>query len=265
MKDNDLNDIEGVWQLIRKETKKRAEAEPVLASFFHSTILEHNSFSSALADQLANDLANISVQPMMLRSMVKEAFNSSSGILQGTVNDLMAVKDRDPACKYFSEPFIFFKGFKALQSHRVANWLWKNERHTLAHFIQSRASEIYGVDIHPAATIGEGVMIDHGTGVVIGETTVIEDDVSIFQGVTLGGTGKQVGDRHPKVRKGVLLSASSTILGNVEIGKNAKVAAGSVVLSDVKEHTTVAGVPAKEVGLSNAEFPSGDLDNLGTN
>ena len=197
---------------------------------------------------------------MMIRKVIKEAINSSTEILEATVSDLNAVKDRDPSCKYFSEPLLFFKGFKALQSHRVASWLWSEERHTLAHFIQSRASEVYGIDIHPAAEIGKGVMIDHGSGVVIGETAVVEDNVSIFQGVTLGGTGKETGDRHPKVREGALLSASSTILGNVEIGKNAKVAAGSVVLADVREHTTVAGIPAKEVGEANTYMPAYDVD-----
>ena len=260
MENKRLKDVEGVWQLIREETKKRMIAEPVLASFFHSTILEHNSFSSAIADQLSNDLSNTSVQPMMIRKVIREAINSSKEILEATVSDLNAAKDRDPSCKYFSEPLLFFKGFKALQSHRVASWLWSEERQTLALFIQSRASEVYGIDIHPAAEIGKGVMIDHGSGVVIGETAVVEDNVSIFQGVTLGGTGKDIGDRHPKVREGALLSASSTILGNVEIGRNAKVAAGSVVLSDVKEHVTVAGVPAKEVGEANTDKPAYDVD-----
>ena len=147
-----------------------------------------------------------------------------------------------------------------MQAHRVASWLWANSRHTLAHYFQSRTSEVYGVDIHPAAKLGKGIMIDHGTGVVIGETSVVDDNVSIFQGVTLGGTGKEEGDRHPKVREGVLLSASSTVLGNVEIGKNAKVAAGSVVLNDVKEYTTVAGVPAKKVKEVSDEIPAREVD-----
>ena len=254
--------VEKIWVTIKEETEKRVQAEPVLASFFHSTILEHDSFSSAVADLIANDLGSPSVQPMLLRSVIKEAFDSSKEILKGTGNDLLAAKERDPACKYLSEPLLFFKGFKALQSHRVASWLWVNSRHTLAHYFQSRTSEVYGVDIHPAAKLGKGIMIDHGTGVVIGETSVIEDNVSIFQGVTLGGTGKEDGDRHPKVREGVLLSAASTVLGNVEIGKNAKVAAGSVVLRDVKEHTTVAGVPAKEVGEAGTKMPAHDVDHM---
>ena len=249
-----------IWEIIKNETEKRVQAEPVLASFFHSTILEHDSFSSAVADLIASDLGRASVQPMLLRSVIKEAMNSSEEILNGTVSDLLAAKERDPSCKYLSEPLLFFKGFKALQSHRVASWLWANSRHTLAHYFQSRTSEVYGVDIHPAAKLGKGIMIDHGTGVVIGETSVVDDNVSIFQGVTLGGTGKEEGDRHPKVREGVLLSASSTVLGNVEIGKNAKVAAGSVVLNDVKEYTTVAGVPAKKVKEVSDEIPAREVD-----
>ena len=252
--------IKEIWETIQIETKKRVQAEPVLASFFHSTILEHDSFSSAVADLIASDLGRASVQPMLLRSVIKEAMNSSEEILSGTVSDLLAAKERDPSCKYLSEPLLFFKGFKALQSHRVASWLWANSRHTLAHYFQSRTSEVYGVDIHPAAKLGKGIMIDHGTGVVIGETSVVDDNVSIFQGVTLGGTGKEEGDRHPKVREGVLLSASSTVLGNVEIGKNAKVAAGSVVLNDVKEYTTVAGVPAKKVKEVSDAIPAREVD-----
>ena len=253
-------DVNEIWKEIRDETKKRAEAEPVLTSFFHATVLEHDSFSSTLANQLANDLSNASVQPMMLRRVIKETIDSTENMISDIADDLLATKERDPACKYFSTPLLFYKGFRALQSHKVSHWLWNNERHTLALFIQSRASEVYGIDIHPAAKIGKGVMIDHGTGVVIGETSVVEDNVSIFQGVTLGGTGKQSGDRHPKVREGVLLSAGAKVLGNVEVGKNAKVAAGSVVLSDVKEGTTVAGIPALEVGKSGQKSPAYEVD-----
>jgi len=169
--------IKDIWTIIQDETKRRVEAEPVLASFFHTTVLEHNSFSSAVADLIANDLGSSSVQPMMLRSVIKDAINSSDEILEGTIDDLLAAKEKDPSCKYLSEPLLFFKGFKSLQSHRVASWLWANERHTLAHYFQSRTSEVYGVDIHPAAKLGKGIMIDHGTGVVIGETSVVEDNV----------------------------------------------------------------------------------------
>ena len=198
----------------------------------------------------------------MLRNVIKETIDSNQQIIKDIALDLVAVKERDPACRYFSSPLLFFKGFRALQAHKVSNLLWLAERHSLALFIQGRSSEVYGVDIHPAAQIGNGVMIDHATGVVIGETSVIENDVSIFQGVTLGGTGKESGDRHPKVREGVLLSAGATILGNVEIGRNAKVAAGSVVLSDVEEGVTVAGIPAKVVGSSISDIPSQSVDHL---
>ena len=255
-------DVNEIWKEIRAETKKRAEAEPVLASFFHTTVLEHDSFSSTLANQLANDLSNTSVQPMMLRRVIKEAINSTEEMISDIAYDLVATKERDPACKYYSTPLLFYKGFRALQAHKVSHWLWHHDRHTLALFIQSRASEVYGLDIHPAAKIGNGVMIDHATGVVIGETSVVDNNVSIFQGVTLGGTGKGSGDRHPKVREGVLLSAGATILGNVEIGKNAKVAAGSVVLTNVKEGTSVAGEPAKVVSSSKSDIPSHSVDHL---
>ena len=192
-------EVKKVWESIQEETKKRVKAEPVLASFFHSMILEHSSFSSAIANQLANDLSTSSVLPLMIRNIIRESMKEKEEILVGVTKDLVAVKDRDPACKFYSTPLLFYKGFRALQSHRVANWLWNQERHTLALFFQSRASEVYGVDIHPAASIGDGVMIDHGSGVVIGETAIIEDNVSIFAGVVLGGTGKERGNRHPKI------------------------------------------------------------------
>jgi len=252
-------EVKKVWESIQEETKKRVKAEPVLASFFHSMILEHSSFSSAIANQLANDLSTSSVLPLMIRNIIRESMKEKEEILEGVTKDLVAVKDRDPACKFYSTPLLFYKGFRALQSHRVANWLWNQERQTLALFFQSRASEVYGVDIHPAASIGDGVMIDHGSGVVIGETAIIEDNVSIFAGVVLGGTGKERGNRHPKIREGVLLSSACIVLGNVEVGRFAKVAAGSVVLEDVEEHVTVAGIPAKPAG-SSGENPASEVD-----
>ena len=251
--------VEEVWKKIQEETLKRVKAEPVLASFFHSMILEHHSFSSSIANQLANDLSTSSVLPLMIRNIIRESMREKKEILEGVVQDLEAVKERDPACKFYSTPLLFYKGFRALQSHRVAHWLWNQERHTLALFFQSRASEVYGVDIHPAASIGNGVMIDHGSGVVVGETAIIENNVSIFAGVILGGTGKERGNRHPLIREGVLLSSASIVLGNVEVGRFAKVAAGSVVLEDVKEHVTVAGIPAKPVG-SAGENPALEVD-----
>ena len=174
--------------------------------------------------------------------------------------DLSAVFDRDPACNSYLEPFLYFKGFQALQAYRVAHWLWSNGRRALALYVQSRTSEVYGVDIHPAARIGRGILIDHATSVVVGETAVIEDEVSLLHGVTLGGTGKETGDRHPKVRRGALIGANATILGNIEIGQCSRVGAGSVVLRDVPPNTTVAGVPAKVVGEAGCERPALAMD-----
>lgn len=174
--------------------------------------------------------------------------------------DIRAITERDPAATRFSEPLLYFKGFHALQTHRVAHWLWSEGRRELALFLQSRASEVFGVDIHPAARIGKGILVDHATGVVVGETAVVEDNVSILHEVTLGGTGKDCGDRHPKVRHGVLIGAGAKILGNVEVGEGAKIGAGSVVLEDVPAHATVAGVPAKVVGIAEGDEPARTMD-----
>ena len=239
--------VEEIWVTIQEETEKRVQAEPVLASFFHSTILEHDSFSSAVADLIANDLGSSSVQPMLLRSVIKEAFDSSKDILKGTSFDLLAAKERDPACKYLSEPLLFFKGFKALQSHRVASWLWVNSRHTLAHYFQSRTSEVYGVDIHPAAKLGEGIMIDHGTGVVIGETSVIGSGCTLYQGVTLGA--KSVRDyqgdllrgqkRHPTLGNNVTVYAAATILGGDTVIGDGCIINGGVMLGFYQKSPTL--------------------------
>jgi serine O-acetyltransferase len=174
--------------------------------------------------------------------------------------DILAIFARDPACDDLSTAFLFFKGFHALQAHRVAHWLWQHDRQTLARFFQNQISVTLGVDIHPAARIGSGIMLDHATGIVIGETAVIEDDVSILHSVTLGGTGNEIGDRHPKIRKGVLLAAGCKVIGNIEVGTNAKVGAGSVVLEDVPANVTVAGVPAKIVGHLHNQIPAHDMD-----
>ena len=180
-----------------------------------------------------------------IKNFILDVYKNCDGIAESLEKDLLFFKENDPACKYFSTPILFYKGFQGLAAYRAANCLWKNDRHTMALFIQNRASEVFGVDIHPAAEILGGVMIDHATGVVIGETTKIEENVSIFQGVTLGGKGNERGDRHPKIKKGASIYASSTILGNITIGENSTVAAGSLVLKDVEPNTTVAGIPAK--------------------
>jgi serine O-acetyltransferase len=226
----------------------------------HATILNHQSFAAALSYRLAQKLADHEMNAMLWREVCDEAFSSEPHIVESSLRDLRAVYKRDPACNEYMQPFLYFKGFLALQAQRVANWLWRHDRKALALFLQSRMSELFAVDIHPATKIGKGVFIDHATGVVIGETAVIEDDVSILQNVTLGGTGKDIGDRHPKIRRGALISVGAKVLGNIEVGEGAKVAAGSVVLKDVEAHCTVAGVPAKPVGACADQKPSESMD-----
>ena len=196
---------------------------------------------------LASKLNSDALSSSKIKEFILDVYKKCDHIEDDLINDLIFFKDHDPACKYFSTPILFYKGFQGLATYRAAHCLWNDNRHTMALFFQNRASEIFGVDIHPAAKISGGVMIDHATGVVIGETSVIDENVSIYQGVTLGGKGFENGDRHPKIKSGVSIFASSTILGNITIEKNAKVAAGSLVLKDVKKNTTVAGIPAKEI------------------
>jgi serine O-acetyltransferase len=197
---------------------------------------------------------------MSLRDICEEAYEKDPTLVEIAEADLKAVFERDPACKGYVQPFLFFKGFLALQTQRVAHWLWGEERETLAFYLQSRMSELFQVDIHPATRIGRGVFIDHGTGIVIGETAVIGDDVSMLQGVTLGGTGAERGDRHPKIGKGVLLGAGAKVLGNLKIGDYAKIASGSVVLRDVPAGCTAAGVPARLVNCPTCEEPARSMD-----
>ncbi|MEL0627998.1 serine O-acetyltransferase [Psychromonas aquatilis] len=250
------NRITELWDKIRDEAWESSSNEPILASFFHSTILNHKTFCSALSYQLANRLDSRTMPGILVREVIDEAFEADPGIIQSAMADILAVQERDPAVEEYSIPLLYLKGFHALQIHRVAHWLWNEKRIALALYLQNRSSVIFGVDVHPAATIGKGIMFDHATGVVVGETAVIEDNVSLLQGVTLGGTGKESGDRHPKIRQGVMIGAGAKVLGNIEIGIGAKVGAGSVVLEAVPAHTTVAGVPAKIVGRPSCEMPS---------
>lgn len=248
--------IDPVWESIRDEVAREVEREPILASFLHATILRHRRLEEALSFHLAEKLGGPSLAEMLVREVIDEALAASPDIAESVRADLRAVKERDPATETFSQPFLYFKGFQALQSYRIAHWLWEHHHKSLALFLQNRISQVFAVDIHPAARIGHGILIDHGTGVVIGETTVVENDVSMLHEVTLGGTGKETGDRHPKVREGVLIGAGAKILGNVEIGKGAKVGAGSVVLDNVPPHCTVAGVPARIVGCPQEAEPA---------
>ena len=252
--------LDPLWQTIREELALEAAREPILASFIHASVLNHKSLEDALGFLLAGKLECSVLPAMLLRELITDAAAASPAIGRSVRADIRAVRERDPAATCYSRPFLHFKGFHALQTYRVAHWLWGEERHELALFLQSRTSEVFGVDIHPAARIGDGILIDHATGVVVGETAVIEDNVSILHEVTLGGTGKTSGDRHPKVRHGVLIGAGAKILGNVEIGAGAKIGAGSVVLEDVPPHTTVAGVPAEIVGIAGVDEPSREMD-----
>ena len=248
------------WKAIQQETLEQAAKEPILASFLHATILNHNTMEDALSYHLANKLGSPAASSMLIREVILEALSKDECISCAAVADINAVQERDSACDNLSTPFLFFKGFHALQSHRVAHWLWNHKRRELALFLQNRNSVIFGVDIHPAAKLGEGIMLDHATGIVIGETSVVGDSVSLMQSVTLGGTGKEAGDRHPKIQAGVMIGPGSKILGNIVIGEGAKVCAGSVVLKPVSPHTTVAGVPAVEVGQPQSQQPALDMN-----
>jgi serine O-acetyltransferase len=251
-----------VWSDLREEAVRMASAEPALASFVHATILNNERLEEALSYHLAQKLGNDDVGPMQVRFVFDQAFADAPQLGEDVRADLSAIFERDPAVNTYVEPFLFFKGFNALQSYRITHWLWSKGRSAMALHFQSRISEVFGVDIHPAARVGRGVMIDHGTGVVIGETAVVEDDVSMLHGVTLGGTGKEQGDRHPKVRRGVMIGASATILGNIEVGAYSRVGAGSVVLAAVPERCTVAGVPAKVIGCAGCDKPAHEMNHL---
>lgn len=251
---------DSIWQTIRDEVACEAEREPMLAGFLHSTVLKHTSLEDALSFHLADKLATPTLSAMIVREIIDEALGSSPTIREAMRTDIAAVRLRDPASHCYYAPLLYFKGFHALQAYRVGHWLWEQDRKALALFLQNRISETFAVDIHPAARIGRGILIDHGTSVVIGETAVVEDNVSMLHEVTLGGTGKELGDRHPKVRHGVLIGTGAKILGNVEIGEGSKIAAGSVVLDDVPAHSTAAGVPAKIVGRVDVAEPALEMN-----
>lgn len=254
------NPNDAVWARILEETAMQAAREPILASYLHATILHHPLLENSLSFHLANQLDSPAASALLLRDVMLEAFNRDPAILAAVRADLLAVLDRDSACSELYVPFLYYKGFHALQTHRVAHWLWQSGRRSLALFFQNRMSSKFGVDIHPAARLGYGIMLDHATGLVIGETAVVGNNVSILQSVTLGGTGKDEGDRHPKIGDGVLISAGAKILGNISIGEGAKIGAGSVVLQPVPPHTTAAGVPARIVGRPECDQPALMMD-----
>ncbi len=257
-----LDKVDPVWARIRDEAEEIVRREPELATFIYSTILHHDTLEEAVIHRVTERLDSAEVSAELIRQAYADALESDPSIGAVFRADIVATVDRDPATNRFLEPVLYFKGFHAIQTHRLAHWLWGKGRKDFAYYLQSQASAVFQVDIHPNARIGRGIFLDHATGLVVGETAVIEDDVSMLQDVTLGGTGKEDGDRHPKIRHGVLIGAGAKILGNIEIGHCARIASGSVVLKPVPHNTTVAGVPAKVVGEAGCPEPSRTMDQL---
>lgn len=257
-----LERLDPVWLRLRREAEAALAAEPALGSLILASVLNQPGFEAAVSHRVAARLGHPAVPSDLIEQAFAEALAADATVGPGMRADVVAVLDRDPACYRVLEPVLFFKGFHALQCHRLAHWLWRQDRRDFALYLQSRASEVFQTDINPAAKIGKGIFLDHATGLVVGETAVIEDDVSMLHSVTLGGTGKQGGDRHPKIRKGVLLGAGAKILGNIEVGQCSRVAAGSVVLASVPRNKTVAGVPAKVVGEAGCAEPSRSMDQI---
>ena len=257
-----LAELDPVWARIKTEAEEAVAQEPLLGGVVHSSILHHKSFESALAYRVSVKLTSNEMSEQILREICDMAHADDSGLGEAARADIMAVHDRDPACDRFIQPMLFFKGYQAIHAYRVAHWLWQRGRHDMARFFQMRASEVFGVDIHPAARIGKGIMIDHAHSIVIGETAVVGDNVSMLHSVTLSGTGKEEEDRHPKIGDGVLIGAGAKVLGNVHVGRCSRIAAGSVVLQDVPAMKTVAGVPARIVGEAGCAQPAVAMDQL---
>jgi serine O-acetyltransferase len=254
--------LDPVWTILRGEAEAIVAREPSLAGFIYAGVLNHDSLEEAVSSRVAERLDHPALSGEMIRHAFGEFFRERPEMGDVMRVDLVAVRDRDPACNRLIEPLLYFKGFHAIQTQRLSHWLYQNGREDFALYLQSRASGIFQVDIHPAVPMGRGIFIDHATGVVVGGTAVIEDEVSILQNVTLGGTGKERGDRHPKIRRGVLIGAGAKILGNIEVGHCSRVAAGSVVLKPVPAKTTVAGVPARVVGKAGCAEPSRTMDHI---
>ena len=258
----EINKCDPAWDRIVDEAKSSLIKEPLLSSLVHSSILHHRNLEQALSYRVAYKLSTAEIPEQMLREISDEAMRGDGEISSCARADLVAVTERDPACNSFIQPLLFFKGFQAIQANRVGHWLWKAGRKDMAYYFQSRISEVFNLDIHPAAVIGHGIMIDHAHSIVIGETAVVGNNVSMLHSVTLGGTGKQDDDRHPKIGDGVLIGAGAKVLGNIKVGHSSRIAAGSVVLHDVPPCKTVAGVPAKIVGSAGCDQPSVSMDQL---
>jgi serine O-acetyltransferase len=257
-----LDKVDPGWGRIRHEAEEITRREPELATFIFENILNHDSLEAAVIHRVSERLGNSDVSADLIRQAFTEALNDQPAIGEAFRADIVATADRDPATKRFLEPVLYYKGFHAIQTHRLAHWLHGKGRKDFALYLQSRSSAAFQCDINPAAKIGRGIFLDHATGFVVGETAVIEDDVSILHDVTLGGTGKEHEDRHPKIRRGVMIGAGAKILGNIEVGHCARIAAGSVVIKPVPHNTTVAGVPAKVVGEAGCPEPSRAMDQM---
>ena len=253
---------DALWRHVRDEARTAIALEPALTDLLTVTVLNRAGLGQAIARRVATRLGGGALPADAIYDAFLEALGAEPEIVEAFRADLTAIVERDPACRRLIEPLLFFKGLHAIETHRLAHWLWKRGRRDFAFYLQSRSSEIFQTDIHPAAPFGKAIFLDHATGLVVGETTVIDDDVSILQGVTLGGTGKETGDRHPKIRHGVLIGAGAKILGNIEVGHCARVAAGSVVLAPVPHNKTVAGVPARIVGEAGCAEPARDMNQI---
>ena len=255
-----VQSIDPIWADIRREAEDVIRSEPALGGFVFATVLSHSHLEEAVCHRLAQRLNHSDVDAGLIGQMFSQVLNDNPGLGQAFRADLAAVHERDPACSRYLEPLLYFKGFHALVTHRFAHELWVAGRRDFALYLQSQASRIFAVDIHPAARVGTGIMLDHGTGIVVGETAAIGDNCSLLHSVTLGGTGKESGDRHPKIGAWVMIGAGAKVLGNITVGKCSRVAAGSVVLADVPPNTTVAGVPAKAIGPAGCPEPSRNMD-----
>jgi serine O-acetyltransferase len=258
----DFGKHDPVLARVRLEAEEAIQREPDLGAFMFANVLNHDTLEAIVVHRVAVRLENRDLPRDLIRQIYMDVLSQDASIGEAFRADVMAVFDRDPACTRLIEPLLYFKGFQALQTYRLAHALWKAGRRDLALYLQSRSSEVFQVDINPAAVIGKGIFLDHATGIVIGSTVVIEDDVSMLQGVTLGGTGKEIGDRHPKIRHGVLLAAGAKVLGNIEVGHCSRVASGSVVLQAVPHNKTVAGVPARVVGEAGCAEPARSMDQI---
>ena len=258
----DIRSIDPVWDQIQDEARQAVLDEPLVGGFIHACILHHKSLEKALSYRVAAKLASNEMSMVVVREIVEEAYTADPSLIAASRADLVAIFDRDPACHRLLQPILYFKGYQAIQAYRIGHYLWTQGHNDLAYFFQMRVSEIFGVDIHPAARIGRGIMIDHAHSIVIGETAVVGDNVSMLHSVTLGGTGKEEEDRHPKIGDGVLIGAGAKVLGNIKVGNCCRIAAGSVVLEDVPACKTVAGIPAKIVGEAGCDQPSVSMNHM---